>query len=233
MLDLKSFVIGFVLMLKKFTIININIYEEPCDEDYINGIILLPIIGFMVGFFASFISSFRLFYDGYFVSILVFMYYCIVTKTVNLIDVYKTLNYIIKPKNYSEQISGIIGIVLTSLLYVSLIKLVNVKALMIAFVSGYSGLIMLSSLIQREKQGTSIMKYCSNNIKIAVFVISFALAILINHKLVVPLALTYMLSGFIINLIDKKVTVLPYSIEGFIIELIQIMFLIITYMLKI
>ncbi|MDD2493875.1 MAG: hypothetical protein PHE29_01650, partial [Tissierellia bacterium] len=125
MLDLRSFVIGFILMLKKFTIININIYEEPRDGDYVNGIILLPILGFILGFFASFISSFRLFYDGYFVSIFVFVYYCTITKTVNLIDSYKTLNYMIKPKNYSEQIAGIIGIVVMSLLYVSLIKLVN------------------------------------------------------------------------------------------------------------
>lgn len=233
MFDLRSFVIGIVLMLKKFTLIDITIHEEPQDEDYINGIMLLPFIGFIIGYFACFISAFKIFYDGFFVGTLVLAFYCIITRNINLIDTYRTLNYIIKPKNGSEQISGIIGIIIICLLYVSLIRLVNIEALIITMVAGYSGLIILSTVFQRNKEGTSIMKHCTKYHKISAFIISFTLASLINYKLVVPLALTYMISGFIVTVIDKKIKVLPNSIEGFIIEITQILFLTITYIFKI
>jgi len=233
MFELRSLVIGFILMLKKFTLINITIHEEPNNDDYINGIMLLPLIGFAIGFFACLISAFKIFYDDFFVSILVFTYYCIITKTVNLIDTYRTLNYIIKPKNGSEQISGIIGIIIICLIYFSLIRLVHVTALIIMVVTGYSGLIILSTVFKRNKDGTSIMKYCGKYHKISAFIISFAFAALINYKLVIPLALTYMISGFVVSTLDKKIKIIPNSIEGFIIEVTQLLFLIITYIFKI
>lgn len=52
MLDLRSVVIGLVLMLKKYTCVNLTIYEEANEEDYKNGIMLLPLIGLAMGFSA-------------------------------------------------------------------------------------------------------------------------------------------------------------------------------------
>jgi len=44
MFDLRSIVIGIVLMLKKYSCISLTIYEEANEEDYINGITALPLI---------------------------------------------------------------------------------------------------------------------------------------------------------------------------------------------
>jgi len=233
MFDLKSIVIGFVLMLKKYTCVNITIYAESNDEDYKNGIITLPLIGLAIGFVAFFISSFKFIYDEFLISALIFGYYCIVTKTVNLTDTYRTLNYIIKPKNQSDQISGIIGIIIISLLYFSLIRIVTSTALIIMPVAGYSSLIILSTIIKRNKEGTSIMKCCGKYHSMAAFAISFLLAAIFNYKLVIPLSLTYMISGMIVSYLDKKVKLMPSSIEGFFIEITQIIFLLITYLMKI
>ena len=233
MFDWRSYVTGIVLMLKKFTLIDINKYEEVRNEDYASGIMLLPVLGLAIGFFACFISAFRLFYDSFFISIIEFAFYCIITKNVNLTDTYRTLNYIIKPKNGSEQISGIIGIILICLLYIILLKLVKIEAVIVAMSVGYCALIVLSGIFERNKDGTSIMAYCTRNHIIVAFVISFGASALINYKLVVPLSLTYMLSGMIVSLIDKNIKILPYSIEGFIIETTQILFLILTYIFKI
>lgn len=230
---LKSFVPGGILMLKKYTCLNVNSYEITTDEDYISGIMLLPLIGVVMGFFASFISSFRLFYDGYFVSIMVFAYYCIITRTVNLLDTYRTLNFIVKPETGTEELTGTIGVTIACLLYISLIKLVNVNALMVMATAGYSGLIILSAVFQRNKDATKIMKYCSNQHIAAAFIISFCTAVLIDYRLIVPLSLTYMISGLAVNALDKKIKIMPVSVEGFIIEGIQILFLIITYIFKI
>lgn len=233
MFELQSFVIGIILMLKKYTLINITINEEPCDEDYKNGIMLLPIIGLTTGFFACFIMAFKIFYDSFFVSVIVFMYYCIITKTVSLIDSYKVLNYYIKPKKSSEQLSGILGILIMSMLYISLMRLVNIKALIIMTTAGYSGLIITSSYIDRDKECTSVMKYCGKYHRLSAFIISFAAAVIINYRLVIPLALTYMIMGVTVKIIDKRIKLLPSSIEGFIIEITQLIFITVTYLFKI
>ena len=108
MFDLRSIVIGMVLMLKKYTCIDITIYAETTDEDCKNGIFVLPLIGFAVGFIAFIISFLKNFYDGFFISALILTYYVIITKSANLKDSYRTLNYYIKPKTQSEQLSGLI-----------------------------------------------------------------------------------------------------------------------------
>lgn len=233
MFDLRSLTIGIVLIIKKYTCINIKIYADSNDEDYKNGIILLPLLGFFIGFFAWFISGFRMFYDDFFVSVLVLTYYCIITKTASLRDTYRTLNYIIRPKNGSEQISGIVGIIIICMFYFSLMRLVDITAIFLMPVVGYSGLVILSTVFTRNKEGTSIIKYCGKFHEISAFSISFISAVVINYKLVVPLALTYMVSGLVVNMMDKKIKILPNSIEGFIIEITQLMFLIFTYLFKI
>lgn len=233
MFDVRSIVIGIILMLKKYTCINITIYEESSNEDYKNGIMALPLIGLAIGFSSFLIASLEFVYDGFFVSVLVLGFYCIVTRSVNLTDTYRTLNYIIKPKNQSEQIVGIIGTTVILLLYFSLFRIVPSTSLIIMPVAGYSSLIILSPVIKRNKKNTEIMKYCGKYHTIAAFAISFLIAAVFNYKLVISLSLTYMISGFVVSYLDNKVSVLPNSAEGLIVETAQILFLIITYIIRI
>lgn len=230
MLDLRSIVIGVVLMLKKYSFISLTIYEEANDEDYKNGIMALPLIGVAVGFGAFIISSFRYIYDGFFISSAVLLYYCIVTKTANMKDVYRTLNYYIKPVNQTEQISGIIGVVSICLVYFSLLRIVPVTSLIIMPAVGFSNLIILSKVIKRDLDNTSILKYCGKYHIIAAFFISFLFAAIFNYKLIISISLTYILTCLIISILDKKIKNVPSSIEGFLIEISQIVFLMITYL---
>lgn len=233
MFDLRSIVIGIVLMLKKYTCINITIYAETNEEDYENGIFALPLIGLAVGLAAFLISSLEIFYDGFFVSAVILTYYNIITKSINMKDSYKTLNYYIKPKNQSEQLSGLIGIILINLMYFSLFRIVPSTALIVMSVAGYSSPIILSSIIKRNKDNTSVMKYCGKHHIVAAFGISFFIAVIFNYRLVISLSLTYMILGMIVSMLDDKVKLFPSSIEGAFIEIAQVMFLIVTYLLKI
>lgn len=233
MSDLRSVVIGVILMLRKYTCIDITIYAKTNEDDYKNGIFALPLIGFAVGFAAFLISSMKIFYDGFFVSVLILAYYNIITKTVNMKDTYSTLNYYIKPKDQSGQLSGIIGITLINLMYFSLFRIVPSTALIVMTVAGYSGLIILSPVINRNKDNTSIMKYCGRYHVIAAFGISFLIAAVFNYRLVIPLSFTYILSGMAVSILDEKIKLFPSSIEGAFIELTQLLFLMITYLLKI
>ena len=160
MFDLRSIVIGMVLMLKKYTCIDITIYAETTDEDYRNGVLVLPLIGFAVGFIAFIISSLKIFYDDFFVSILILAYYVIITKNTNIKDYYKTLNYYIKSENQSEQLSGLIGVMVIILFYFSMFRIIPSTALVVMSVAGYSSPAILSLVIKQSKDNTSIMKYC-------------------------------------------------------------------------
>ena len=233
MTDIRSIVIGVVLMLKKYTCINITIYEDEDEEDYKNGVFVLPLIGFFIGFIALLISSFRFVYDSLFVSTLILFYYCIITGTVNMRDTYKTLNYYIKPGTQSEHLTGQIGITLVIMMYISLFRTVPPPAVAVAYTAGFSNLIISSALINRDKENTSIIKHCTKYHIIAAFGISFLAAAILNYRLVIPLSLTYMLSGAIISTLDEKIEILPSSAEGLIIEATQLLFLIVTYLLKI
>ncbi len=233
MFDLRSIVIGIILMLRKYTCIDITIYAETNEDDYKNGILVLPLIGLAVGLVAFVISSLKIFYDGFFVSAVILAYYNIITKTVNMKDTYRTLNYYIKPKNQSEQLSGIIGIILINLMYFSLFRIVPSTSLIVMSVAGYSSLIILSAVINKNKENTSIMKYCGKYHIIAAFGISFLTAVIFNYKLVISLSFTYMISGMIVSMLDEKIKLFPSSAEGFFIEITQLLFLIITYLLKI
>lgn len=232
MIDLRSMVIGIILMLKKYTCIDITIYAETNEEDYINGIYSLPLIGFVIGFIALLISSLKFFYDNLFVSVLILCFYNIITKTVGMKETYRTLNYYIKPKNQTEQLSGLIGIILINLMYFSLFRIVSPTALVVMTVAGFSSLIILSAVIKRNKENTYIMKYCTKNHIIAAFGISFLIASIINYRMVISLSLTYIVSAMTVSLLDEKIKVLPSSVEGFFIEISQLIFLIITYLMK-
>ncbi|MGD9569408.1 MAG: hypothetical protein AB7V48_14045 [Sedimentibacter sp.] len=232
MFDLRSIVIGTILMLKKYTCIDITIYADTNEDDYISGIYVLPLIGFAIGFTALLISSLKIFYDGFFVSVLILAFYNIITKTETMKETYRTLNYYIKPKNQSEQLTGLIGIILINLMYFSLYRLVPYTALVVMTVAGFSSPIILSAVIKRNKDKTSIMKFCSKNHIIAAFGISFLLASIFNYRLVISLSLTYIISAMTVSILDEKIKVLPSSIEGFFIEITQVLFLIITYLMK-
>lgn len=232
MFDLRSIVIGIVVMLKKYTCISLTIYEEANEEDYKNGIMALPLIGLAIGFVAFFISSFRYIYDGFFVSSIILLYYCIITKTSNMKDLYRTLNYYIKPANQTDQVSGIIGVLLICLIYFSLFRIVPITSLIIMPAAGFANLIILSKLIKRDLDKTSILKYCDKYHIIASFGITFLFAAIFNYKLIISLTLTYMVTWLIVSALDKKIINMPSSIEGFIIEISQILFLIITYLFR-
>lgn len=232
MFEAKNVFLGIILMLKKYTIFNLTLNDEVTieREDYQAGIILLPILGLIAGIIAFFISMLRLNYDSNFVSILIMIFYCVFTKNTNLIATYTTLNTIIKPKSQSEQISGIIGVVIICLAYYTLFSLVPLRAILVTPMIGFSTVIIISSAVKRDKTGTDIMQYCSNLHICIAFFISFVVTMIISYRLVIAVSVTYIVSAYVLSMIDRKVKNLPVQVEGFIIEISQIIFLTATYL---
>ena len=118
-------------------------------------------------------------------------------------------------------------------MYFSLFRVVSPTALVVMMVAGFSSPIILSAVIKRDKENTFIMKNSSRNHIVAAFAASFLTAAIINHKMVISLSLTYMISAVAVSLLDEKIKVLPSSVEGFLIEISQVLFIMVTYLLKI
>lgn len=231
MFDLRSIVAGTILMLKKYTCINITIYADTTDEDYKSGILALPLMGFAIGFVAFLIAGLKLFYDSFFIGAITLIYLNIITKSVNMKDIYISLNHLLKSHNDNDQIYGIIGIILINLLYFSLIGIIPLTGLIIMPVAGYSNLILMSFVIKSKKENTSVMKYCERHHVVSAFVISFLLTAIFNYRLIISLSLTYMITGAVMSIFDERTDSINDSLEGFIIEITQVLFLIITYMM--
>lgn len=231
MFEAKNVFVGALLILRRFTLFNIKFYAETEDSDYIFGIFLLPLLGLIIGLGSLAISIFKFIYEPMFIGILIFIYYCIITKSNNLIATYKTIHTIIRPKNGNEQVFETLALVIICMLYFTLFSLLSIRAVLLAPVVGFSNLLILSLLIKRDKKDTDILKYCTRNHAIFAFVFSFVITIIISYKLTVALSLTYIITGILMNYFDSKIKILPSSIEGLIVEVSQILFLILSYIL--
>lgn len=231
MFEAKNAFIGALLMLKRFTIFNINFYAQTEDSDYKFGVFLLPFLGLLIGLASVFISIFKFVYDPMFIGALIFIYYCIITKCTNIIDTYKTINIIIKSKNTNDQILSTIAVVAFCILYFTMLSVLSIRAILIMPMVGFSSLLILSQIVKRNKENTNILKYCTKNHAIVAFVFSFIVTTLISYRLTVALSLTYIIAGILTNYFDSKIKILPSSIEGFIVEITQLLFLILCYVL--
>lgn len=230
MFDIKNLVIGALLILKKYTIINIPYEFESCNDDYSFGIFLLPILGLLIGIFSIIISATKILYNPMFSGVLMLIYYCIITKCTNIKETYKTFDVILKFRGYNEQVIRVVGIVLMCILYFVLFTISSIRAIVLMPMIGFSNLLVSSYLIKRNKEFTSVLVYCKKEHALFAFVFSFAIVALVNYKLTISLSATYVLSMLIVNYIDNNIKILPLSFEGTLIEFTQLLFLILSYM---
>lgn len=231
MFEAKNAFIGALLILRKFTIFNIKFYADIEDSDYDFAVFLLPILGLLIGLCSIPISMLKFIYDQMFVGILLLIYYCIITKSANIKDTYKTINIIIDAKGENKQLFSSISIVLLCILYFVLFSISSLRAIFLMPMVGFSNLTIQNLIINRNKENTSILKYNKKNHSIFAFFFSFAITIFINYRMAIALSLTYIISSLLMDYFDSKIKILPSSTEGFIIEMSQILFLILSYML--
>lgn len=231
MFEAKNAFIGALLVLRKFTVFNIKFYAETEESDYYFAVFLLPLLGLLIGFCSIAISIFKLFYAPMFTGALLLIYYCIITKSANIKDTYKTINIIINSNDENKQFFSIISLVALCILYFVLFSISSIRAIFLMPMVGFSNLIVQTLIIKRDKTSTSILKYSTKKHSIFAFLFSFILTIIINYKMAISLSLTYIIVSFLINYFDSKIKIVPSSVEGFIIEISQILFLILSYIL--
>jgi hypothetical protein len=231
MFEAKNAFIGALLVLRKFTIFNVKFYAETEESDYSFAVFLLPLLGLIIGLGSLAISIFKLLYAPMFIGALLLIYYCIITKSANIKDTYKTINIIINAKDDNKQFYSIISLVTLCILYFALFSVSSIRAIILMPMVGFSNLITQALIIKRDKTCAPILKYSTRNHSIFAFAFSFILTIIINYRLAISLSLTYIIVSFLINYFDSKIKIVPSSVEGFVIEISQILFLILSYLL--
>lgn len=232
MSEIRSITIGLILMIKKYTCIPINLYVEQTEEDYHNGITLLPVLGIAIGMIMFFISIFGYIYNKFFISILIVAFYCVITKGNMLKDLSMAVNKVIcnGEDNYNN-VSETVSIIIVLMLYFVLFGLVPNSAILLTPIVGFSTLLITGSTIKCD-YNKSIINYCKNKERIVAFSIVFAAAVIINYKLVISTSFTFIIIGFILNYAKENIKKVLFKYDGCIIEIAQITFLILTYILK-
>ncbi|QSX04908.1 hypothetical protein JYG23_09410 [Sedimentibacter sp. zth1] len=230
MFETKNLVIGALLMLRKFTIFDIKFYADIDNDDYTIGMYFLPIIGLLLGLASILLSIFKVLYNDMFVSCLLLLYFCTITKCNTLNSTIKSIDFFTK-SSQANNYSTLISISLICLIYFTMFYLLPIRVIALMPMVGFSTLLILSNFVKRNKDNTSVLKYCKNSHTLFAFLFSFIITILLNYKLTIALSITYCISIFIVNIVDSKIKILPSSIEGLIIESSQIIFLLTTYLL--
>ena len=232
MSEIRSITIGLILMIKKYTCIPINLYVEQTDEDYHNGITLLPALGIAIGMIMFFISILGYIYNRFFISILIVAFYCVITKCNMLKDLSMAVNKIIynDEDNYNN-IGETVSIIIVLMLYFVLFGLVPNTAILLTPIVGFSTLLITGSTIKHNDK--NIISYCNRKERTVAFSIVFAAAVIVNYKLVLSISFTFIIIGFVLNYLNNYIKKVLFKYDGCIIEISQIIFLILTYILKI
>jgi len=231
MFEAKNAFVGALLVLRKFTLFNIKFYAETEESDYSFAVFLLPLLGLLIGLGSLAISFLKFIYEPMFAGALLLIYYCIITKSSNIKDTYKTINIVINANEESKQFYSIISLVALCILYFALFSISSITAVSLMPMVGFSNLIIQALIIKRDKASVPILKYSTRNHSIFAFFFSFIITIIINYRMSILLSLTYIISSLVMDYFDSKIKILPSSIEGFTIEISQILFLIISYIL--
>lgn len=224
MVDAKNIIIGLILMLNKYTCIPIKLYVDIEDEHYGIGNVLLPLLGLIIGFIMFIISLLGYGYNNYFVSILIVLFYFGISKNSIFKDIKSVFNEILVDNKTDEDLNNkvIISIVIVVILYFVLFGLIPKTAILLTPVVGFSSKLLVESIDNKKYKK-----------RIIAFVIPFSIAFLFNYKLISSIAFTFMIVGFSFNVINKRYKPILANEDGFVIESSQILFLIITYILKI
>lgn len=231
MSEIRSIMIGLILMVKKYTCIPINLYAEQTEEDYYNGITLLPVLGIAIGVIMFLISILGYIYNRFFISILIVLFYCIITKCNTIKELSMVVNKIIYKKDDNvSNISETVSIIIALIFYFVLFGLVPNSAVLITPIVGFSTLIIAGSAIKYYDRVTS---YYDNKQRIVAFSIVFASAVIVNYKLVISISFTLIIIGLALNYLNNYIKKVLFFHDGCIIEISQITFLILTYILKI
>lgn len=230
MFDIKNYVIGALLMLKKYTIFNIKFYANTDDEDYIAGIHTLPLIGIIMGLISLIFSLLSYIYNDLFTGLILVIYFSAITNLSNLKETVHSIKFICKNKNdINIYIQVIIVIILFT--YYTLFTVLPAKIIALMPIVGYSTLIISSNFFKRTKSNTSIIKFCNKaHISIA-FIVSFLATLIISYRSAIALSATYCICISITCIADLKIKILPSSVEGMLIEISQILFLFFSYIL--
>lgn len=237
---------SFLLMLTFLTRIPVKYPYQYQEEDFIKGIILMPVIGILIGLVLWGISFATYYMDRTLVSILIWLVYIWITGALHIDGLADTVDGIFSNRDKDRILEimkdsriGTFGVLaiffLLSLNIVLSNYTVDYRILIILPVLGRSSALLFCSLseyVRDEGMGKGIIE--NTGIKEAIIGMIFLLitGLIINYKLLLPILLIIFSTLYMASYFKKKLGGITGDNIGFVIELTQTIFLFFTYILR-
>ncbi len=235
---------GLLIMMVFFTRIPFNKMIDFDEDDYKMGVMLFPVLGLLIGVLLAGVAWIFSRTSSSVSALVVTGFYIWLTGGIHLDGLADTMDglYSGKEKDQIFQIMkdsrigafGVIGLIFIILAYFILIQETSLGALFLMAIAGKTSIIAAASVSDYPKEkgiGDQFVKICGENHRNFAFLFGIITAIVINIKMIVPMVGTWIIVGYIIQNIKKKIGGMTGDTLGFVHEIGQIVFLLIVSLL--
>ncbi len=230
------------LMITFFTRIPLKQQTEFDDRDYKLGIIFLPVVGIIIGIGLGMLKFFSFIYSTYVVGLILTLFYLWISGGIHLDGLGDTLDGLLSGREKDMQLEimkdsrlgtfGALGLIFVTVAYVILLGESSVTSILLMPIVGKSAT-MLSAYMsdyakEEEGLGYKFVTLSDKNVRNSAFIFAFAIGLLLNYMLLIPMVLIFALTGIITKRIIKKIGGTTGDTLGFINEFAQIGFLLLA-----
>ncbi len=233
---------SLAMMMLFFTRIPIRHHYEFDDRDYQLGIILFPLIGLIIGLGLLILKHATFFVNPYVSSLILVFFYVWITGGIHIDGLSDTADGIFSGRDKAKMLDimkdsrvGSFGSLSIGLLIVSYVTLFADNlggTIFVMAIMGKASILAAASISDYAKDedglGAVFIKSCTDRERNIGFAFTALIALFINYRLIVPVVVTFIISGLITKFIIKKIGGMTGDTLGFVHEISQIVFLIIS-----
>jgi adenosylcobinamide-GDP ribazoletransferase len=239
---------SFALILTFLTRIPIRINGDIKNEDFARGIVLIPLVGLLIGFFMAAIFYTHNWFKMPVVSLIIWVFYIWLTGGLHIDGLADTFDGVFSNRSKERILEimkdsriGTFGVLAIFILFISNIVLttyVNIFIIMLTPFIGRCCTLMTCSISDYAKDkgmGKSFIDYCGVK-ELIVSVIYPCIIIgtlyLLNRVdifIIVPVVITYMFTIMFVKYINNKIGGMTGDTIGSVIEITQCVFLFSAY----
>ncbi len=237
---------SLILMITFLTRIPIKYPYEYKDEDFIKGIILMPIVGVIIGLLLWGISFSGIFLDKPVTILFIWLFYIWITGGLHIDGLADTVDGIFSNRDRQRVFEimkdsrigtfGVIAIISIIISNLILMNYLDYKAIILMPIAGRScALLACSTSKYAREQGMGKGFIDNAGLKEGIFsVVVFALVGIITYSyFILPIVMICIIfTIYITNYIKKKLGGMTGDTIGFMIEINQTFFLLTIYILK-
>lgn len=233
-----------ILMLTFLTRIPIKVSYKFEKEDFVKGIVLMPLVGLIIGSILWGFSFVDKFIDRPIICLFIWVIYIWITGGLHIDGLSDSIDGLFSNRDRERTLEimkdsrvgafGVLSIILVLALNVMLTYYIDFKLLLLVPVVGRSCALLSCSISKYARKGAGMGKdfieYCG--FKEGLVSVLFPIIIILvtfNYKIIIPVLITILFTMFIVKYIKDRLDGMTGDTIGFIIEITQTAFILFTY----